>query len=90
KSALPQTQALLDRSRFGDTGVKVIVGMGEPAQNQAMADRIGKNVATDDDLKIARAHKVQSVPNYLVFDAEGTQILDGQEAFAWVAEKFKR
>lgn len=90
RSALSHTQMLLQKSRFGDTGVRVVVGMGEPDQSAAMANKIAHGVAVDTDDKIARDLGIQGVPAYIVMDKEGTRILEGQEGYAWIIEKFGR
>jgi len=89
KTAMPQVQKLLALSqRPGKIGVQVVVGMGELAQNEAMAKAIAKNVVLDHDTKIAKKQNVQGVPSFQVLDKEGTVILDGPEAREWIAEKF--
>lgn len=89
KTAMPQVQKLLAASqRPGQAGVNVVIGMGEPAQNEAMANAIAKNVTVDNDTKIAKRLKIQGVPSFLVLDKEGTVILDGPEAREWINEKF--
>jgi protein-disulfide isomerase-like protein with CxxC motif len=81
---------MLYQSRFGDTGVRVVVGMAEHSQSAAMASKIAQGVEVDDGDRIARALQIQSVPSYIVMDKEGSKILDGQEGYAWVMEKLGR
>lgn len=89
KTALPKVQQLLSKTQMGGkTGVRVVIGMGEPAQNEAMANAIAKNVVLDHDTKIAKQLNVRGVPSFIVLDKEGTVILDGQEAHQWINEKF--
>lgn len=87
KTAVPQVQKMLSKTILGKTGVRVVIGMGQPAQNAAMANSIAKDVVVDNDTKIARQLNVKSVPAYMVLDKDGTVILDGQEAYQWVHEK---
>lgn len=89
KSSLSHTQALLQKSRFGDTGVRVVVGMSQGGDSQAMARRIATNVALDDEEVVAKKLAIHAVPAYVVLDADGAKIVDGQEGAEWAAEKFK-
>ena len=90
QSAIPYTQEILARSRGGDLGVRVVVGLGDPSQNMAMAQKIAMNVQLDNDKKIASEMGIQGVPAYFVFDKEGTKILEGMESLTWIMEKFQR
>jgi len=89
KSAVPQVQKLLSASQSAQKpGVKVVIGMGEPEQNEAMGKSIARDVALDNDTSLAEKLKIQGVPSYLVLDKEGTVILDGPEAHEWINERF--
>jgi predicted DsbA family dithiol-disulfide isomerase len=80
---------MLQQSRFGDTGVRVVVGMGRGGDSQRMADRIAQNIALDDEELLARKLGISSVPAFIVLDAEGSKLVDGREGQEWAAEKFK-
>jgi thiol-disulfide isomerase/thioredoxin len=93
KADMPYVQTLLARTRQGgDTGVRVVVGAGNaPGDNAAMARKIASvGVVVDDDQKIADKLGVHSYPAFLVLDSEGTKVVDGQDAYQWVVEKFGR
>ena len=92
RSDIPHAQAMLARSRTGDTGVKIIVGMEHrPGDNEAMARKIASTgVVIDSDRKLARELEVDGFPSYIVLDKEGTKLVGGQEGFQWVMEKFGR
>jgi protein-disulfide isomerase len=89
KASLSQAQTLLGKSLVGDTGVRVVVGLGRGSDSSAMAARIARNITLDDDESIAHKLGVRGVPAYVVLDSEGTKLIEGAEGFSWVAEKFK-
>jgi len=89
KTAMPMVQSLLAKTQHGGkTGVRVVIGMAEPAQSEAMGNSIAKNVVFDHDSRIAKELNVQGVPSFKVLDKEGTVIIDGPEARMWINEKF--
>lgn len=89
KTAMPLVQDMLLKTQAGNkTGVRVVIGMGKPDENAAMAGKIAKNVVIDHDSAIAQKLNVRGVPSFKVLDKEGTVILDGPEARQWIAEKF--
>jgi thiol-disulfide isomerase/thioredoxin len=90
KTALPQVQKMLALTQTGGkTGVRVVIGMGEPDKNEAMAKSIAKEgVVIDHDTSIAKKLNIRGVPSFIVLDKEGTVIVDGPEAHEWIAEKF--
>lgn len=92
RADITHAQALLSRSRSGDTGVKIVVGLEKrPGTSEAFARSIAsKGVTIDSDQKLARELGVQSVPSYVVLDQEGTKLVEGPDAYQWVMEKFGR
>lgn len=90
RAELPHTQEMLSRSRTGDTGMKIVVGMErKPGDNAEMGRRIASaGITLDDTTELARKWDIRAVPAYVVLDPEGAKILDGQEARQWVDEKF--
>ena len=91
KTAVPQVQKMIQKAqRGGKTGVRVIIGMGhQPGDNQKMASAIASSgVVIDDSTEIARKLNVQGVPSFKVLDKEGMVLIDGPEAYQWIAENF--
>ncbi len=90
KTALPQVQKMLAASTdVRKPGVRVVIGMGQGTQSQEMAARIAKDgVLIDDDTRIAKKLNVTGVPSFKILDKEGDVIVDGQEAYEWINEKF--
>lgn len=91
KSAVGDVQKMIAKSqRGGKTGVRVVIGMGqEPGDNERMAKQIAaQGVVIDDSTEIAKKLNVQGVPNFKILDKEGTVLIDGPEAYQWIAENF--
>ncbi len=90
REEIPYLRTLLDKTRNGDTGLKVVVGLGHsPGDNEAMADKIAKQgVMIDTNRKIATSLGVRSLPTFTVLDKTGLKISEGQTSRRWLAEKF--
>ena len=91
KTAVPKVQNMIKKAQSGGkTGVRVVIGMGQqPGDNEKMAEAIAaKGVVIDKDTEIARKLNIQGVPSFKVLDKEGMVLIDGPEAYDWIAENF--
>ena len=71
-----------------DYGFKVIVGQGRKEENEAEAAALGLGAVVDADNKWQATLHVDRFPSYYVLDQEGTVILQDNEAFQWIGERF--
>jgi len=72
RKAISVAQGMIDKFEGTDTGLKVVVGSGQPDALEAMAEGIGVGTFLDGDRRLWNALGISGVPAWYLVDSHGT------------------
>jgi thiol-disulfide isomerase/thioredoxin len=90
KRVVPDLHEMLKKAEASsENGLRVIVGGGEPAENQALAAQFGASGVVDASNDIARALGVQGYPSFYLLNEKGHTIAGNEDAYRWAFEHLR-
>lgn len=88
KRVVPELRQKLERAASSsEHGLRVIVGGGEPAENQALATSFGAAGLVDENNQIAQQLGVRGYPAFYLIDEKGAVVGSEEDAYRYVFEK---